>query len=289
MSGSGTGLGVRSAAIGATATDGTLLEGTILEPASSRPCAVLITHGVASDHRGGVARWLGPLLATAGFTVLSLDRRDRGTGPITATFDDGLADIATAVDVLTGRGHARIVLCGHSKGTVYLPTFEATRERRDIVGLALFATMHDNHAVARDVLWPDDFPAALRDAARRLESGDDEPFPVDGTPGSPTISPSAFLSFFGADTPAAPVRSITGVRVPTLLCRVDSDSFAPASFQRAVANAGRSAGVAISELTMTAPGSTPSAAHRFDGVEDETAHRVTEWIERVVLRADSQH
>lgn len=274
---------VRVDDVAVAAVDGTELTGRLHRPdGGAGPAAtvgVLLTHGVHTDHRGSVVGWLGERLAARRWTALSLDRRDSGGVPLTVTVEDGVDDLAVGVDALVAAGCERVVVAGHSKGTTLAAAYAAWRPDRQVAGVALIATVADQHWVARDILLRDRCDELLADARARLAGGDDALYEVGGDGSGLRATPSAFLSGFGPDTIAAPVRSMARVRVPVLVVRCEGDELTPLTHHDAVVDAGVAAGVGLTEriLVPDLP-LEPAAAHRFVGLEDELADEMAAWL-----------
>jgi pimeloyl-ACP methyl ester carboxylesterase len=276
-----TGPEVTETPLSIAAIDGTSLAGTFVEPRNPGPIAVVITHGVASSHAGGVARWLGQELARHGIASVALDRRDAGTAGGSWTFDDGVDDLAVAIDVCDKLGYSQVVLAGHSKGTTYVPYYAATRHDMRVKAIALFAPVHDQRAVARESLMVDQYRENLRAALEAADRGDPTPIPIATAAGPPLeMSPAAFISMFGPESDAVPRRWVTEIDVPTFVCRARTDSLTPDSYQDAIVNAGHAARVPIVSIVVEDPldDRDPADAHRFGGLESVTAKAFAGWI-----------
>ncbi len=117
----------RSAPIEETLPGGIVANADFRPGEPGRP-AVLVLHGFMTTHRFGTVQTLVGDLAAKGYTVLaptlSLDIPDREeTLPCDAIhthrFGDDLAELDWWVDWLADRGHASIVLVGHSTGSLH--------------------------------------------------------------------------------------------------------------------------------------------------------------------------
>ena len=282
-------------AVEATAVDGTPLAGLRWDPPVSPADgpddapALVLTHGVASAHDGGISVWLGPEMAARGHTVFSFDRRDaRGFGG-SLTFGDGLDDLASAIDAAQAQGFGRVVLVGHSKGTLYVPGYAATRADVRVAAVGLFAPVHDNREAARELLMGEHYDANVAAAVAAADahsgvpgSGSSAAVISVATVGGPELemTPAAFLDFFGPGARAVPLDCIGAVGVPVFTAWATTDSLTPGHFGSALVDAARSAGADINaEVIVDAdPGRDPADAHRFTGLEQQAAGSFARWL-----------
>jgi pimeloyl-ACP methyl ester carboxylesterase len=116
----------------ATTTDGLQLAGVLTVPAEAGSTALLLIHGAGSNfYSGGVLATIAEQAAAVGFPVLRINTRGHDLaasipgpkGPVQggAAFErvlDCRLDVTAWCDFLQQRGHARIVLIGHSLGGV---------------------------------------------------------------------------------------------------------------------------------------------------------------------------
>jgi pimeloyl-ACP methyl ester carboxylesterase len=117
--------------------DGLRLDGALAAPiltrrASEGVTAAILLHGVAGNfYTSSTFEPLIPRLQELGLAVLSVNTRGRDSvfgsmagnirrrlGAAYETVDDCRLDIAAWIEFLTGRGHERIVLIGHSLGAI---------------------------------------------------------------------------------------------------------------------------------------------------------------------------
>jgi pimeloyl-ACP methyl ester carboxylesterase len=125
-------------------------DGMPLDGALYRPCGEQRSRtGVALFHGGGgefylpLFRALGNGLAARGWPVLSLNRRDHGANFGFVTLARGAMDQRAAVDQLESLGVERVVLGGHSYGTVTVPWYVANTDDPRVAGMVLYAALGD--------------------------------------------------------------------------------------------------------------------------------------------------
>ncbi len=127
------------------ADDGVALDGALYRPCGEQRART----GVALFHGGGgefylpLFRALGRGLAARGWPVLSLNRRDHGANFGFVTLSRGARDQSAAVDHLESLGVERVVLGGHSFGTVTVPWYVAHTDDPRVAGMLLYAALGD--------------------------------------------------------------------------------------------------------------------------------------------------
>lgn len=104
---------------------------------------ILLNHGAVNSFYNGVPGWLGPSLATQGYTALALNRHDSGGAFYAARFEDGVRDLAAGVQRLQDLGCGAIFLQGHSLGSVYAVDYLAQTEDPRVKGLILTGAVAD--------------------------------------------------------------------------------------------------------------------------------------------------
>jgi len=136
-------------------SDGQSWDGMVFRPrggdARRRRLGVIVVHGSVGNYLTGVPRKVSFGLATAGFTVMSVNTRMANYGVI---FGGGLMhktplDIDAALAVMRRRGFTRIVLLGFSLGATMVTHYQALRRPPDVVGICTLA-------------HPASLPAAMR-------------------------------------------------------------------------------------------------------------------------------
>lgn len=276
---------VRDEVLAARASDGTPLAGRMWNPTERSAVAVVLTHGVASAHDSGMGTWFGAELAARGWSVAAFDRRDARTAGGDLTFADGLDDISAALDALGEAGFERMVLCGHSKGTLFVPNYAATRSDDRVAAIGLFGPVHDNRAAAREMLMGENYDSNVAAAISAMEAGDPRPVPLKMI-GGPALemAPEAFLSFFGPDADAVPLEWVTKVSVPVYASVASTDGLTPIHFHRALVDAAVRAGVDIRSVVIEdrQSGRDPVEAHRFIGLEEQAAEPFNEWLTKQI-------
>lgn len=263
------------------AVDGTPLQGSFTAAASAEQLTLFATHGTIGGYARGVPRWLRERLPGRGYSVLSLNRRDLGDNNECTTFETGLEDVLVGLDYLERRGHERVVILGHSKGTLYLPHPTVANDRR-VAGIALLAAVADNRAAARDVLMPEHYAAHVARAEAHLQGGrGDEVMPWQSAFGPAIrLTPRGLLSYFGPASQAAPVEHIGAVRVPTLVMWCSTDVFTPGPSQDALVAAATRGGCPVRYEIIEDPDPTRPghAGHAFKGSEHLAEERLVRWL-----------
>lgn len=265
----------------ARASDRSQLPGRMWTLAERSDVVVLLTHGVASAHDSGMGTWFGREMASRGWSVAAFDRRDARTVGGDLTFTDGLDDVAAAVDAVSGAGFERVVLCGHSKGTLFVPHYAATRSDGRVVAIGLFGLVHDNREAAREMLMGENYDSNVAAARAALDAGDSQPVPLKML-GGPLLemAPEAFLGFFGPDADAVPLEWITKVSLPAYACVASTDALTPRHFHETLVEAALGAGVDIHSEVIEDPeaGRDAAEAHRFIGLEAQAAEPFNQWL-----------
>jgi pimeloyl-ACP methyl ester carboxylesterase len=250
------------------AEDSTQLDGALYRPINDagpgigiRDVALVVSHGAMGSFSNSVPKLWGLYGATKGFTVLALDRRDHGAdgGGGIVLFDDTTLDIGPGVDLLAAIGISKIVPAGHSQGTQNAAIYPLLSGDTRVAAVALFGTVADGRATARDLLF-----SACPFACYAINVATAEQLILDGF-GDDLVawdtifgqalyrSPRNFLSFWGPDTLSVVQREITFLEIPALLMLTQGDGFTPAFMSQAVFDAGVAAGIDIDYVTVPAP------------------------------------
>jgi pimeloyl-ACP methyl ester carboxylesterase len=127
------------------ADDGMPLDGALYRPCGERRAGtgVALFHGGVGEFYLPLFRALGRGLAARGWPVLSLNRRDHGANFGSVTLQRGAMDQRAAVDHLESLGAERVILGGHSYGTVTVPWYVANTDDPRVAGMLLYAALGD--------------------------------------------------------------------------------------------------------------------------------------------------
>jgi len=118
-------------------SDGLSLGGSLFEPEPGKACGIgiVLVHGLKWSFDTGPSKWLAPLLAEHGYTVLSLSLRDHGSDD-PRDLDLAHRDLRAGVDYLSARVSEVAFLAhgyGGAKAICYTAHSGDTRVRRLIL------------------------------------------------------------------------------------------------------------------------------------------------------------
>lgn len=282
--------------------DGHTWDGLALIPRGAdrarRRIAAIVVHGSVGNYMSGVPRRVAYGLADAGYTAISVNTRMANYGVF---FGTGLLhrvprDLDAWVDLARRMGHERIVLIGYSLGATMVTHYQATRRRREIVGVCTLAHPYSLPASLRR-RWErfgahPDYPT-VTDRARVMigasldrDDGDDEIFIVTRASG-PTEAPAhaeiwTYRTWWfsrGPDARHAMSSEWVGdLGVPFALIQADDDMIVPRDDGEGLASVARAAGV------ETHLAYVPYANHVFDGREQVLVAEVVAWLDRTILQ-----
>ncbi len=133
------------------AEDGIALEGAVIRPTvePTRPLAVVWVHGLTGKFYGSSAVRIGRSLAGQGFTLVTGNNRghhfgavlrDRDNQPVLGgggweLFDESPRDVGAWLGLTDTLGFSRIVLLGHSLGSLKVVYYQADRQDSRVAGL----------------------------------------------------------------------------------------------------------------------------------------------------------
>lgn len=268
------------------ADDGTPLDGALYAPrgAPAAKTAIALFHGTGGEFYIPLFRALGAGLAARGWPVLALNRRDHGANFGFVTLARGAMDQRAAIDFLAARGAARIVLGGHSYGTVTVPWYVAKTDDARVPGMLLYAALGDLRPASVAICGgPEKYEAYVARARETVAAGrGDEAFVIPPMVAGylpMTNSHAVFLDKRGPDSEAAPVELIRRVGDrPSLALRHARDPFPatlpPARAQLEAANPNLT-------YVLVAEGEDGPAvpeAHFFAGHEDPVLAHTVDWL-----------
>ena len=291
------------------AEDGTELFGLVHEADGERDLAVIYVHGLGSTARSHVSQGLAAVLPRAGIGLIRGDLREadllhidelpnageaRKGGGAYHPFAAGVADVDVWVREALERGYQRIVLFGHSLGSLRSTHYVADRGRPELVGLVLASTA-DLIAMHESRYTEDELERFLAMAGSMVAEGNgDEIMPTECSVGlmRQPISAAAYVDRFGLQ-PSWDVmdlyergsdrafRALSEVQVPILATFGTQKETIPADRVDAVF-----------ELLAKQAARTPSfTSHTFEGAEhfylgfsEQLAELTRDWISERVLR-----
>ena len=164
--------------------DGIDLAGTLFLPGGEMSStAIALFPGTGAEFYQPLFARLCPMLARAGYATLAMNRRDHGQFFGYFPLHDAAMDQRLGLDLLEARGAKRIVLGGHSYGTVTAPYYVAETGDPRVAALLLYAALGDLRAVPTELIRhvgdrpllafrdpSDPFPATLPPAQQELEA-----------------------------------------------------------------------------------------------------------------------
>lgn len=287
------------------AEDGTELFGLVHDADRERDLAVVYVHGLGSTGRSHLADGLARALPPRGIGVVRGDLREsdllridelpqegrvRKGGGAYHRFQDGVTDAGLWVEVARREGYRRIVLFGHSLGSLRATHFVAERDAHDVVGLVLASTadliaMHTSRYDERTL------EEYLQLARRYVDEGrGEELMPPECSVGlmRQPISAAAYVDRFGSGSwdvmdlydrgSDVAFRALRAVRVPILATFGTRNETVPRDrVEAAFARLEREAVLAPSFDAEIVEG----ADHFYLGYADEVAGHVIKWVERL--------
>ena len=269
--------------------DQVVLHGAYYEGDNHLP-AVLIMHGAAMNFYTGVGRFLPEILAAEGYPVVSVNNRghDFGTAPdgdrrpvlglMRERFTDCVMDIEAWIEFLADHDHSRVVLLGHSQGTPKILYAQQQKQFAGVAGLVLISPPPSFSAMLRYLVSDNYYERGLFKARELTGMGMNEQLIVlRGRGTMPWIfKPSAFLSFYGPETPADVAELIKDVYCPILLVRGSAD-FEPVSQDLMIQlrnNAGCGSACQVVEIA--------GSDHFYNHHEKELAAAILLWLDKTM-------
>lgn len=252
--------------------------------------AIVFHHGGPSGHAArsiGAYRFAAERLAKAGYTVLSPVSR-HSSGYYKFVLEDAIKDIDAAIAFVTAFGFDRLILAGHSMGSIRITRHQIVRENPLVKAMVHFAPTADVYEFSGS--RPEMVPI-LTAAQRAMAQGRGElglhPNSVDPdtslTP--PAIgasargrlqTPEALLSWWGPGFPTANSDFFPQLNVPQLLLAGTNDfAVRPGRME------------SLKELAVNSPRVDyiwyEDGDHYFTGLQDESTADMIEWLKDLDL------
>ena len=267
--------------------DGIPLSGALWTPSySAAQTAIAMFSGTGAEYYQPLFIWLGEQLAAAGFTTISLNRRDHGQYFGLHRLHDAAMDQRFAVDLLTERGAAQVLLAGHSYGTVTVPYYVAETDDHRVAGLILLAALGDMRRGSMLILGSQEhYEAVVVEAEAAVAAGrGDETFLIPPmVAGYPPMvhSYSVFLDKRGPNSRAVPIDLVQQVGArPLFAIRDPADPF-PATLPPAQEMLEAANPNLTYRLLDDKPKDQVSPnAHYFDDRENEVFGLLMEWMQQ---------
>jgi pimeloyl-ACP methyl ester carboxylesterase len=228
--------------------------------------------------------WLGPRLAAAGYPTVALNRRDHGGFFGYFGLRESAMDHAAAVDWLAAQGARRVVLAGHSYGTLTALYYLAQTDDARVAGAVLYAPVGDLRAATVPMVGGQErYDRLVATARAKLAEGrGHEAFLIGPTVPEEKPVPHTYAVFLdkrGPDSEAISWAHIAkaGDR-PLLGIRDPDDPFVstqPPTQQRLEAAGANLRYVLLDPLARDVPKDT---LHRFAQREEEVFALTLDWM-----------
>lgn len=272
-----------------TTLDDVELEAVHVAPSSGpRELLVISVHGSGQSPGEEPMRTLIHELPAHGYGALGLRTRQHGDAVNTDNLFATLRDLDAGVVVGRRLGYSRIVLHGHSLGSLQTLAYSAMNWSRDLVGLLLtgmFANLpwKSRHVLIRDA----DLYERLRQEAFDLAAaGRFDEFlsaPMPWLEGEVPVTAEHFLTYRCTELDlAASVHWIRAVRVPVLMIRDDADSII-GDFEPGWLEAEGRAGLSPSIRSLVLRSERPSDGHSFETTRADLVEQVILWLRTSVF------
>ena len=274
-----------------TARDGQSVPGILMYPSAGpdpySPGVVLL-HGGPFGHpirTQSAARFVAERLAARGYTTLSILSR-HAAGYYSIPVEAGSADIAAAVDWLSGLGIRNVVLAGHSFGSARVALYEAETQDPRVKAMVHYAPTRGSSEYLPQA-FPEGRYAAEVERLRHLVAqgrGDEPtlieiPFPPPAPPGAKfayIMTAANWLAWWGPDARAQNLRLMPRLAVPMLMITGDHDMFVTRDYQERLAQAATSS-PGVERLIYEGTG------HELSGAEDRAAADTAHWLTGIGL------
>ena len=274
-----------------TTDDGVQIPGVLMYPANginnSAP-AIVLQHGGPSGHAArqiGAYRFAAERLAALGYTTISPVSR-QSDDYYKSKFDEIIYDLGAAVDFVSALGHERIVLLGHSIGSLRITRYTVRTQDPRIKAHVHFAPTADMYPLYKDR----EGAAAMFAAAQAAVAAGNGGWNV--SPEEPDADPSlrapvmlatapgrlqtaeVLLDWWGPTANTSNSDWFKHIRVPLLLLGgVDDPVVPPGRLEALAALATNSPRVDYRWYE--------GGDHYFTGFEDASSSYVAEWLEDI--------
>jgi alpha-beta hydrolase superfamily lysophospholipase len=170
--------------------------------------------GTSAVRRADAARFAAEGLAERGFVNLSLEPRYAQSYAF-SRFDDAIADVSAAVDMLVARGFTGVVLSGHGLGTLLAARYIVETGDNRVKAVALYSPSHNLAEVWRREVGEDRYWDTVDTASRAVNEGGHGTF-VDLGDGL-IFTPASFLDWYGPTAKTSLTANLSGIDRPLFL------------------------------------------------------------------------
>ena len=246
--------------------------------------SIALFPGTGGEFFDSLFLFLGPRLADAGYMTLSLNRRDHGSQSGFHSLAASAGDHGLGIDFLVSQGAEKIILGGHSYGTVTVPFYVAETNDLRVAAMLLYAPLGDLRSGSIKICGGiEKYQQIVKEAKEKVASGQGSdvfliPPMVEG--GIPLLQTySIFLDKRGPESKAVPIdilknishRKILGVRDPA---DPYPATLPPSQEKLEAANSD----LVYFLLDDTRNGNLDADAHYFKGREEEVLEITLNWI-----------
>ena len=271
--------------IGIRTEDGITLDGAAWAPSGGgAQTGIALFPGTGAEFYTPWLSWVAPRLAEAGYPVVALNRRDHGSYFGFHKLEPAALDHRYAVDFLAERGAQKIVLGGHSYGTVTAPYYVMKTGDSRVAGFLLYAALGDLRQASVAITGGQAaYDRIVATAPARIAAGQGlESFliPPMAEGSLPIVhTHETFLDKRGPESKAVPADLIRQVGDRPLLAVRDPADPMPATMPPAQALLeAANPNLTYALLDDIRAGKMDPAAHNFTGQEEAVLKITLDWL-----------
>ncbi len=229
--------------------------------------------GISAAQAAATSRYVAAGLARLGYTSLTLEPRYVQSYAF-SRFDDAIADVRAAVDMLQVRGFSNVVLAGHGLGSLLVARYMAETADGRIKAVAAFAPSADLGEAWRAAMGDEKYWATVDAASKAVTTGGRGEF-VDLGDGL-IFTPASFLDWYGPTAKTSMTANMAGIDVPMYLAAGDRDASVPKGrLERLKSVAFLSKQTDVKYY--------PGAAHDLAAARDQLIADTNAWLARLNL------
>tara|TARA_B100000315_G_C14568141_1_gene584030 strand:+ start:613 stop:1530 length:918 start_codon:yes stop_codon:yes gene_type:complete len=262
------------------------LTGILYRSNKNTDVCVIIIHGTEGVFYEDLPGFLAPNLAENGYTSLSINLRNNGKEFATSNFEESSIDVKTIVDnVIKKLKFNKIVLIGHSLGSVISSHYIANNSVKELKGFGVFATAGDlPENTKNNYLGVETYNKRIKEAieSSKLKNGNklflmpflDEKLPL-------LTTHNSFLNYRGAKSNAVITKWVKKIKLPILIVRSSLDVIEKKWSEKIKKNAINSKQCEFYEIKSKVK--EPLEAHCFFGNELKTIEITLKWLKKLNL------
>lgn len=279
-----------------TAIDGNRVDAVLWQPPArerAETTLVVHVHGSGSNYAKPPNNILGAGLAATGRAVLAINTRQHDEKVATENFFDIRRDIEAAVYTGRALGYRRLVLQGHSLGSVQALFYAAANWDADIKAVALLAMFGNLAWKTRTILVQDEdqFKALSEAAMAALRAGrENEPLPMKMgwfTDTAMPVTAQHFLTYRREELSAADSTYwIRRVKLPILMVRSEADGLIQPFEPYMLLSAAHAEGSLVADIRyamLPDKGKRSLQGHVFVGTEAALITAIAGWLDALQL------